>query len=88
MGERAERRDAWPAPEPVEVEMIFEAGEREPSQGQASARLGRHGPNRLQETPSPSALSVSVARIRSPLIYILLLDASVAQNAVAQKGRR
>ncbi|WP_163783144.1 cation-translocating P-type ATPase [Myxococcus vastator] len=43
----------------------------------AGARLARHGPNQLAETPPTSPLALLVHQFKSPLIYILLAACAV-----------
>jgi magnesium-transporting ATPase (P-type) len=45
---------------------------------QASRRLEEHGPNRLQETRGPSAVTLLVRQVENPLIYALLGSAALA----------
>ncbi|MDO9379004.1 MAG: HAD-IC family P-type ATPase [Nocardioidaceae bacterium] len=44
----------------------------------AADRAGHFGPNELPTDPGPSALSVLVRQLRSPLIYALMASAAVA----------
>ncbi|MFI5615524.1 cation-translocating P-type ATPase [Amycolatopsis sp. NPDC051903] len=46
--------------------------------GEASARLARHGPNRLETAPRPGPLRRVLSQFRDPLIYVLLAAGFVA----------
>ena len=48
------------------------------SDAEASERLRRFGPNRLEPPPPPSRLRVLLRQFTSPLIYVLIAAASIA----------
>ena len=49
------------------------AGRQGLSSHEAKNLLKRHGPNSLPETPPPSDISLFLAQIKSPLVYILMV---------------
>ena len=57
--------------EQVEASLRTDAGGL--SSDDAAARIGRYGPNQLEEEPPTSPLVVLLRQFRSPLIYILLV---------------
>jgi magnesium-transporting ATPase (P-type) len=60
------------------VAQALATGPRGLSQEEARARLARHGPNRLDEVPPPSSLTMLLHQFASPLIYLLLAAAIVS----------
>jgi magnesium-transporting ATPase (P-type) len=68
---------AWHTLAPAEIERLLSTGERGLADAEAAARLERHGPNQVEETPPPSALAILLHQFTSPLIYILLLATAV-----------
>jgi magnesium-transporting ATPase (P-type) len=73
----AEIERQWHALDAAEVTHLVRSGHGGLDPAEVEARLARHGPNRLEDTPPPSGLAVFVAQFRSPLIYILLAAAVV-----------
>jgi calcium-translocating P-type ATPase len=69
--------DAWHAQEAAEVLRRLETGFTGLSSAEASARLSRHGPNRLEAESPPSIPLVFLRQFRSPLIFILLVAMAV-----------
>ena len=67
----------WHAKSAVEVERLLETGGHGLTDGDASARAMRYGPNQLEEEPAPPAWLVFVRQFRSPLIFILLVALAV-----------
>jgi magnesium-transporting ATPase (P-type) len=67
----------WHALELDEVVSLLDTDAQGLSQPEAGRRLERYGPNKLEETPPPSALEVLLRQFKSPLIYILLVAAAV-----------
>ncbi|MFO7533458.1 MAG: HAD-IC family P-type ATPase [Candidatus Limnocylindrales bacterium] len=67
----------WHALDASEIEERL--GTRLAGQAEADARerLATHGPNRLREKPPPSVLTTLLNQFKSPLIYILLIAATV-----------
>lgn len=57
---------------PAEAEARLQTDAHGLSTREAGARLGRFGPNQLEDEPATSALVVLGRQFRSPLIYILL----------------
>jgi calcium-translocating P-type ATPase len=75
--EQVRERSLWHALDRAEVESYLQTGEHGLSQAEAGRRLERYGPNQLEEEPPPSALEVLLRQFKSPLIYILLIAATV-----------
>ena len=48
------------------------------SQSEAKRRLGKHGPNRLEEEKALGRLAIFLEQFKSPLIYILLIAAYIS----------
>ena len=47
------------------------------SEQEAQERLKKHGPNKLKEVPPPSWLWVFITQFQNPLIYVLLIAATI-----------
>ncbi|HSB40321.1 MAG TPA: HAD-IC family P-type ATPase [Methylomirabilota bacterium] len=63
----------WQTLDRAEVESRLGAGARGLARAEATARLDRHGPNQLDDTPPPGAWEILLHQFTSPLIYILLV---------------
>jgi Ca2+-transporting ATPase len=68
---------AWHAFTPDEVAERLGTGDRGLEAAEVARRQERYGPNQLAEEPPPSALSVLLRQVRSPLIYILIAATAV-----------
>jgi calcium-translocating P-type ATPase len=62
---------------PEDALAAMEAGPRGLAQGEAEARLARHGPNRLPEPPRRGPLRRFLAQFANVLIYVLIGAAAV-----------
>ena len=70
--QEAGRAVAWHALSPGEVEQRLRTDAHGLSAQEAADRLGRQGPNQLEDEPPTPGIVVLVRQFRSPLIYILL----------------
>jgi Ca2+-transporting ATPase len=68
---------AWHAFTPDEVAERLGTGDRGLEAAEVARRQERYGSNQLAEEPPPSALSVLLRQVRSPLIYILIAATAV-----------
>ncbi len=75
--EELTERPVWHALDRAAVESALATDERGLSEAEAARRLEHYGPNRLEETPPPSALAILLNQFKSPLIYILLAAAAI-----------
>lgn len=78
MNQRQPTATAWHALGLAEVLQKLDATEHGLSVGEAKARLGEYGPNRLPEKPPASLWKIVLRQFCSPLIYILALAAIVS----------
>jgi magnesium-transporting ATPase (P-type) len=68
----------WHARPGEQVLEHLESGPAGLSEAEASARLHRDGPNRIERQEGPRHLTIWLAQVRSPLIYALLASAALA----------
>jgi magnesium-transporting ATPase (P-type) len=68
----------WHALEPEAVADALGVSRQGLAAGDAAERLDRFGPNRLEPPPPPSHWKILLRQFRSPLIYVLLVAATVA----------
>ena len=67
----------WHSLDRDEAERLLETGGSGLTGAEVEARLGRYGPNQLEEEPPPPAWLVFIGQFRSPLIFILLVALAV-----------
>ena len=63
---------AWHAQPSGAVLSLLESAERGLSEAEAEARLGRHGPNRIERARGESPLTLLWRQINNPLVWVLL----------------
>jgi magnesium-transporting ATPase (P-type) len=68
-----EKANPWHALPLASVEVRLRTNSAGLSQEEASARLARFGPNRIQKAHPPSSLLILLHQFRSPLVIILVL---------------
>ncbi|HUF92661.1 MAG TPA: HAD-IC family P-type ATPase [Candidatus Limnocylindria bacterium] len=71
------QRRFWHMLDRAALESLLGAGARGLARAEVAARLARHGPNQLEETPPTSVWALLLHQFTSPLIYILLVAAVV-----------
>jgi magnesium-transporting ATPase (P-type) len=71
-------KQVWHVHEVENVLRSLEATEQGLTQGEAAARLEKHGPNQLPQQPPPAWWQILLRQFQSPLIYILVAAAVVA----------
>jgi calcium-translocating P-type ATPase len=74
---RPGERTAWHGLSEPEVRARLGTGPAGLTAEEAEERLRRYGPNRLEEIPPPSDLTILLHQFKSPLIYLLLVAAAV-----------
>lgn len=78
MASVTERKLVWHAADLPTVFQALNASASGLAEGDALARLQKHGPNKLPRRPPPPLWQIILRQFRNPLIYILLLAAAVS----------